>query len=52
MHCWTWGRGIFGICETALLTEYVYANIFDNIFGMTVDANISVIDTLNQVENI
>ena len=35
----------YGFCWTGLLTEYVYANIFNNIFGMTVDVNISVMDT-------
>ena len=38
----------YGICWTGLLTESVYANIFDNIFGMTIDVNISVMDTLVQ----
>ena len=36
----------YGICWTGLLSEYVYANIFDNIFGMTDHVNISVIDIL------
>ena len=36
----------YGICWTGLLSEYVYANIFDNIFGMTDYVNISVIDIL------
>ena len=40
----------YGICWTGLLTEYVYANILDNIFGMTVYVNISVIDTLGQAD--
>ena len=43
-----WGMGLvhYGVCRTCPLT--VYANIFDNIFGMTVDVNISVMDTLVQ----
>ena len=36
----------YGICWTGLLSEYVYANLFDNIFGMTDYVNISVIDIL------
>ena len=36
----------YGICWTGLLSEYVYANIFDNIFGMADHVNISVIDIL------
>ena len=36
----------YGICWTGLLSEYVYANIFANIFGMTDYVNISVIDSL------
>ena len=35
----------YGFCWTGLLIEYVYANIFNNVFGMTVDVNISVMDT-------
>ena len=45
---WGMGLGHYSICWTGLLTEYVYANIFDNIFGVTVDVNISVMDTLVQ----
>ena len=33
-----------GICLIGLLTEYIDANIFDNIFDMTV--YVSMIDTL------
>ena len=52
MHHFVWciaGHDImvhYGICWTGLLSEYVYANIFDNIFGMTDYVNISVIDIL------
>ena len=42
-----------GVCWTGLLTaESVYANIFDNIFGMKIYANISVVDTLVQAGSI
>ena len=47
-----WDTGLlhYGICWTGLLNEYVYANILDNIFGMTVYVNISVIDTFVQAD--